>query len=253
MTHDQKEPEKEKDVQPTMRQGSGVIHSFLALRKAVGGIAVALPVALWWRHKGPVLTSISQSYYTDVNALFVGFLCAIGVFLLFYRGYDGRDRVASLIAGICAITVSQCPCGSDIHAPGLPVAAFWQWQNPYPAYLSALHYGAAAMMFGTLAYFCLVLFPKTDKSGCEGARKLLRNRIYRICGTIIVVTMAVAAVDKISGVLLHQRLLWDVGIYCVESTMIFAFGLSWAVKGESFAVLNDRTGAPANDLAREPA
>jgi hypothetical protein len=224
------------------RQGSDLIHSFLALRKAVGWIAMALPFALLALHRGPSLTSISQSYYRDVNALFVGFLCAIGVFLLFYRGYDGRDRTASFIAGICAIVVSQVPCGSGCRAPALPIASLWQWQDAYPALLTGVHFGSAAVMFAALAYFCFFLFPETDKRGREGDRKLLRNHIYRACGTVIVATMAVKALDGLVSHLRGSGFLWDVGTFCVESTMILAFGISWAVKGESFPRLNDRDG-----------
>jgi hypothetical protein len=226
------------------RQGSELIHSFLALRKAVGWIAMALPFVLLALHRGPSLTSISQSYYRDVNALFVGFLCAIGVFLLFYRGYDGRDRIASFIAGACAIVVSQVPCGSGCRAPALPVATLWQWQDAYPRLLTGVHFGAAAVMFGALACFCFFLFPETDKRGHEGDRKILRNRIYRACGTVILATMAVKALDALVSHFRGSGFLWDVGTFCVEATMILAFGISWAVKGESFPPLNDRHGQP---------
>jgi len=223
------------------RQGSELIHSFLALRKAIGWIAMALPFALLALHRGPALTSISQSYYRDVNAVFVGFLCAIGVFLLFYRGYDGRDRVASFVAGLCAIVVSQVPCGSGCRAPAAVVADMWQWQDAYPGLLTALHFGAATLMFAALAWFCFFLFPETDRHGHEGDRKLLRNKVYRACGTVIVVTMAIKAADELFA-RFHQGsgFLWDVGTFCVESTMVLAFGVSWAVKGGSFGLLNDR-------------
>ena len=231
------------------RQGSELIHSFLALRKAIGWIAVALPFALLALHRGPSLTSISQSYYRDVNAVFVGFLCAIGVFLLFYRGYDGRDRTASFIAGAGAIVVSQVPCGSGCRAPALPVATLWQWQEAYPRLLTAVHFGAAALMFVALAYFCFFLFPETDKRGHEGERKLLRNRIYRACGTVIVAAMAVKVLDALGSHLRGSGFLGDAGTFWVEATMIVAFGISWAVKGESFPPLNDRGHPPS---AAEP-
>jgi len=222
------------------REGSQLIHSFLAMRKAIGSIALALPFALLLLHRGASLTSISQAYYRDVGAVFVGALCAIGVFLLFYRGYDGRDRVASFIAGASAIVVSQVPCGSGCRAPAGAIATLWQWQEGYPRLLTGVHYGAAALMFAALAYFCFFLFPETNKRGHEGARKLLRNRIYRACGTVIVVTMAAKALDQLLAARRGSGFLWDVGTFCVESTMIVAFGISWAVKGESFAILNDR-------------
>lgn len=233
------------------RQGSQLIHSFLALRKAVGWFAVALPIVLVACHRGPALTSISQSYYRDTNAVFVGFLCAIGVFQLFYRGYDGRDRAASFIAGICAVIVSQVPCGSGCRAPSPAIEALWQWQDIYPRGLTVIHFGAAALMFAVLAYFCFGLFPETDKPGNEGSRKKLRNHIYRACGIVIVLTMTVKAADEVWAYLYGSSFLWSVGTYCVESTMIVAFGLSWVVKGESFSALNDRPCEKHDVLTRE--
>lgn len=228
-----------------------LVVSYLALRKAVGWIALAFPFALGAVHRGSALTSISQSYYRDVGALFVGFLCAIGVFLLFYRGYDGRDRAASFVAGVCAIIVSQVPCGVECRAPTAEIKGLWQWQDDYARILTALHFGTAALMFSALAYFCLVLFPETNKPGMEGRQKLRRNRVYRVCGSIILAMMAVKAVDAVWAHFTPSHLLWDVGTYCVESAMILAFGVSWAVKGESFSVLNDVDTAQTNsDFAR---
>jgi hypothetical protein len=223
----------------SVRKNNELIHSYLALRKAVGWIALALPFVLIGFHSGKPLTSISQSYYRDVDAIFIGLLCAIGVFLLFYRGYDGRDRAASLVAGVCAIIVSQVPCGVECRYPSPTIAERWQWSDNYPFSFTALHFGAAAVMFAALAYFCLVLFPETHKSGVKTHRKILRNRVYRVCGIIIVITMAIKAVDAACEYFIQKGFLWDVGTYCVEATMVIAFGVSWAVKGESFPRLND--------------
>jgi hypothetical protein len=223
----------------SVRNNNELVQSYITLRRAVGWIALALPFVLIGIHRGKPLTSISQSYYRDVDAIFVGFLCAIGVFLLFYRGYDGRDRAASLVAGVCAIIVSQVPCGIGCRLPSLPIDGLWEWSDYYPFIFTTLHFCAAALMFSALAYFCLALFPETDKPGHEGHRKILRNRVYRICGVIIVITMAVKAADALWAHFNSDGFLWDVGTYCVESTMVIAFGVSWAVKGESFPALND--------------
>jgi hypothetical protein len=69
-----------------------IVLSYLALRKAVGVVAVGLPFAL----SIPLLVlrqhmiepSISDYYYTGMRNLFVGSLCAIGMFMLCCRGYD---------------------------------------------------------------------------------------------------------------------------------------------------------------------
>src|SRR5207245_4583836 len=68
-----------------------LVLSYLELRKAVGIIGFALPFALAF---GKILlqgrgiqSSISGYYYTDMRNVFVGSLCAIGVFLMSCRGY----------------------------------------------------------------------------------------------------------------------------------------------------------------------
>lgn len=227
------------------RPGSELIHSFLALRNAVGWLAMALPAILFAVMAAgsatEPLSSISQSYYRLVSALFVGLLCAIGVFLLFYRGYDGRDRVASAVAGACAIIVGQVPCGEGCRAPAAINAGLWGWERWYSAPFGWLHYGAAALMFAALAYFCFALFPQTDKRANPGVRKQLRNRWYLCCGVVIVIAMALAFSDLIYQWALRTDHGWlpERATFWIETLMIEAFGLSWAIKGESFPRLND--------------
>ena len=91
--------------------------SYYQLRRAIGFIGVALPFALMagemivkWLYpdaRGP-RHSMSEYFYTAMRGVFVGSLCAIGVFLGAYRGYNElRDRVAGWIACICAIGVAM--------------------------------------------------------------------------------------------------------------------------------------------------
>jgi hypothetical protein len=51
-----------------------------------------------------LLNSISAYYFTGANAVFVGVLAALSVFLITYRGYandaQSRDRCAAIFAGI---------------------------------------------------------------------------------------------------------------------------------------------------------
>jgi hypothetical protein len=227
-------------MQTHKREGQELLHSFLALRKAIGWIAISLPVVLVIAH-GASLTSVSQAYYRHVSSIFVGAVCAIGVFLIFYRGYDGRDRIASMVAGLSAIAVSQIPCGNQCRAPAPDMTYVWQWANTYPNALRWTHFIAAAVMFAALAYFCLVLFPETDKQrGHEGERKLRRNKIYRACGYVIIGSMAILGIDALLEWTRNRRMLWEAATFCFEALMILAFGFSWAVKGDSFPILSDR-------------
>jgi hypothetical protein len=92
---------------------SSLVLSYLGLRKAVGMIGIGLPVVLVL---GKVLfdgagiePSISNYYYTVMRDVLVGSLCAIGVFLVSYRGYAFVDNIAGKLVTICAIGVALCP------------------------------------------------------------------------------------------------------------------------------------------------
>lgn len=49
--------------------------------------------------------SVSGYYYTGVRDVLVGSLCAIGVFLFSYSGYDDWDKWLTNAAGLFAIGV----------------------------------------------------------------------------------------------------------------------------------------------------
>jgi hypothetical protein len=218
-----------------VRQGSELIHSFLALRKSVGLIAMALPFVLLLVY-GEGLGSVSQGYYTAGGALFVAGVCTIGVFLLFYRGFDGRDRVASFIAGAAALLVGVVPCGCGKEA-GPPL--LWGWGPSYAESVwPGVHLLAAALLFGVLALFCLWLFPLSDVPRHANRKKDHRNITYFVCGGVIVGCLLALFVH-----FAVVRWLGPGGVFWLETVMLLAFGFSWAVKGEAIEFLNDR-GAP---------
>ena len=87
------------------------------LRLGVGVIAGALPFVvlfgnMLFAHSAIWLGSISGSYYTQMRGVFVGSLCAIGVFLIAYR-YDKWDDIWSTVAGGLAIVVALFPTPPD--------------------------------------------------------------------------------------------------------------------------------------------
>lgn len=202
-----------------------LVHSYLFLRRAIGFIGVGLPVVLivgkLLIDGGGLLNSISGYYYSDVRGVFVGSMCAVGVFLLSYRGYGRLDDVAADIAAGAAIGVAlfpTTPLGARTHTQQL---------------VGAAHATFAAVFFLTLAYFCIVLFRKTDQA-TPNPRKLGRNRVYLASGVIILACLVLIAVIEgfLGGMIgsLHP-VLW------LESGAILAFGVAWLTKGE--AILGD--------------
>jgi hypothetical protein len=106
--------------------------NYLTLRKVLGWIGVLLPFGLL---AGNALfasylpDSMSGYYDTAVRDLFIGALCALGVFLIGYAGFDDWDRWLTNVAGGGAILVreggvrtgeprhpTQCRAGSQVAA-----------------------------------------------------------------------------------------------------------------------------------------
>ena len=226
-----------------------LIISYLTLRKAIGWIGVLLPVVLIVGQvvffSRTIPGSVSDYYYTHMRNIFVGSLCAIGVFLLSYEGYDDWDERITGLAGLGAIGTA--------FSPTTPPAALVLTTGQQV--VGDLHIAFAALTFTTLAVMAF-RFTKTypeatpacpgllwrilDILGLTGtpggagipADKRTRNRIYRICGISIVASLTLAV---LSLLLPHSIQNAAPFVYIFESTAIIAFGLSWFVKGEGLS------------------
>src|SRR4029077_17874374 len=128
-------------------------------RLGVGVNGALLPIicVLWnWiaGDKTIVPTSMSGSYYTSARNLFVGSLCALGVFFILYR-YTILQNLCTWCAGVFALLVAFAPT-----APA-PPATEPQWVN-------YLHHAAAGALILTLGVFCFVL----ERGDAAGAASL---------------------------------------------------------------------------------
>ena len=69
-----------------------LVVSYLGVRRAIGAIGLLLPVVLgpvgWLVFGIPIQDNMSSYYHTALRDVFVGAMCAIGIFLFCYRGYD---------------------------------------------------------------------------------------------------------------------------------------------------------------------
>ena len=188
----------------------GHIYSYMALRKAVGWIAVLLPVVLmsgvFLIFRGKItLFSISMYYYSGMRDVFVGSLCAIGLFMFFYKGYDKWDNLAGNIAGFCVVCIAWFP--ATVSGP-LDMSG-------------KIHFIAASVFFLDLAGFSVILF--TRKGPEPTPQKIKRNLIYIICG-IIMITCLIAIVIYFS---FNQLTNQDSSfIFWCETLALEAFGVS---------------------------
>jgi hypothetical protein len=190
------------------------------VRRAIGIIGIALPFvlligALILDGVG-VQGSISAYYYTVMGSVFVGSLCAQGVFLISYR-YRRWDSVVATFAGVLVIAVAVLPT-----APADP--------TPTQSAVGSVHLLCATLYYLTLAYFSSFIFTRTDPAqGPPTDRKKARNRLYRVCGVVVVGCLALAAV---TGMLFDGRIGQVRPLFWFETVAGLAFGTSWLVKGE---------------------
>jgi len=209
------------------KTNDSLVLSYLLLRKAIGVLGIALPfvVALGttlFEHSG-LLGSISAYYYSVMGDVFVGCLCATGVFMWSYRGYELKDVVAAHIAAYSVIGIALLPTSPEVGATAQQLL------------IGKLHLAFAIIFFSTLIYFALVLFRKTNPSVPPTREKIIRNRIYTVCGYTMLAALILIALAHFlpenSSLYAFNPVFW------LECILLEAFGISWLVKGE--AILRD--------------
>lgn len=241
-----------------------LVLSFLSVRRCVGILGFFLPIALFLY---AMLTgeglrlSISGYYFSPMREIFVGTLLALAVFLWSYEGFREperfvTDRLVARIAAVAAAFVALCPTspGEGASKTGAlqpdavltPTGGALECllaQVPQPAHLAVdktlmqclmpswgpyVHAGAAVVFFGALAVYCLELFVR---GGADTPEKAAEHRLYRICGWVIIASLALIALLWTTGLDVPLKGLRP--IFWLETAACFAFATSWAVKGDS--------------------
>ena len=239
-------------IAPLFEKSPGVmdlISSYLYLRRAIGIIGILVPIVLPIGYAvstghDRLLASVSTYYYTDMRNIFVGSMCAVGVFLLCYRLTPLDDLLTSIV-GAAAILVALCPT-----VPPNP--------STIATVVGYLHIAFAAILLVGFALISWFIFTQPDparplpdpQQGDPGSRKNLRNVIYRGCAIVIVAGVALAVLSSQlprSFVHTYHPLFW------CEAVATFAFGVSWLIKGQT--LFRDGPGPsaqPAVVLSEEP-
>jgi hypothetical protein len=198
-------------LQRRTTQTNELVISYLLLRKIVGWIGMLLPFVLMIGNAGMSASrpdSMSGYYYTPMRNIFVGALCALGVFLIAYDGYDGMDRWITDIAGFCAIGVAFCPTKPS----GRMTAA----QNV----VGDFHVVFAICTFTALGLMALQF--------AKGRQARLETAAYYVCGSLIFGCVLLAVASNFLPPAVNAN--WPV-LFILEATAVVAFGVSWFVKG----------------------
>jgi len=190
-------------------------YSYLSLRKAVGWIGILLPFVLMFGghlifKEKLILKNISLYYHTGMRDVFVGAMCAIALFLFFYRGYDKWDNRAGNTAGFLAVLIALFPTVES---------------GPYD--LSAwIHLFVAGSFFLILSWMSVFRF---TRHGTHPTRqKVKRNKIYVLSGITMVVSMVAVLIFLI---FFDKKYPHSGFVFWFETLILLAFGTSWLTKG----------------------
>jgi hypothetical protein len=203
--------------------------SYLLMRLIIGVLAVLLPFVLIlvnWAIGHGFQPSVSGYYYTPMRNIYIGTLCAIGVFLISYYGYDLADRLITDFAGLFTILATLFPT-----TPGYQPAA-------HQVVVGDFHLGFASATFVLLAVMAfrfakreptppgLTLWQRVRYAfGFTGpgdsTRPLWATVLYRVTGCVI-----------IGCILLAWPLSAEAySLLVLETIVLVSFGLAWFVKG----------------------
>jgi hypothetical protein len=261
------------DASANVSADTQVIWSVQQVRRVIGLIAVSFPFVLvlggllFDREKGTLLfrDALSDYYYSrSLHYVFLVAVVTLGLLLIYYQYHEG-DNVATTVAGLLGMGVA-------LFRPA-PVGATY---DPVQTTVDDLHHTCAVLFLATLAYISIFLFTKPEapfekrRKAFAGkipsvgwlhwfkvliwsedddirktplySQKQTRNRVYIICGIVIVICLAVLIfINRV----LHS---WPPSSTLVfESIALWSFALTWFVKGEAIPHWNDK------DLVAQPA
>jgi hypothetical protein len=230
-----------------------LVLEYLNVRRALGYLGFLLPamlIAYALTEKGTFAPSISEFYYTHMGDIFVGTMCAIGVFLFTYKGYARRpekgeilsDRWLSRIAGAFAIGVAIFPVRVD--APMLCTeAAIDLGIECHP---NLFHFGSATGFFAALAILSIFQFTKGDRDDAGRIRWTGDNIIFVVCGVVMILCLLALVpyvlIDSVTAALAPWKYM-----FVMETVACIAFSVSWLVKGKQLGAIRAAVGrmAPA--------
>ena len=215
----------------SQHSNNSMLISYMLLRKIIGCLGILLPVVLAaggliYANCTSIQSSISDYYHTEMRNIFVGTLCAVALFMFAYKGHDKRDKIAGNLACIFALGVAFFPTKVDVLSECATECI------DYKPWINIVHFTSAFLFFVVLIYFSLVLFPKThNTTGPLSVEKKQRNRVYKISGYTMIVSIVLIAVFIFF--FKEDKTLQQLDpVFWLEAIALLAFGISWLTKGQ---------------------
>lgn len=195
------------------RRMLGILCVILAPCSILFGLFGHTNLNLWW-------DSISATFYANSGSVMIGVLFTTFFYFITYKGYDWKDRVVNVTSAVTALGVVVFPC----YGGGL-------FDLPYSV-SNPLHTISATILFLSFAVNCLWLFTQTD-TAFPTKEKKNRNILYRICGTEILLSLLIIAIQSMVKTRINGL------IMVCEFVALTSYAVAWFTKGELFKSLND--------------
>jgi hypothetical protein len=211
------------------RKNEGSVISYYTLRKLIGILGLVFPLTViiggFIQNQYVVADSISSYYYTNMRDYFVGLLCGFGFFLSTYKGYERIDDIVTTLSGLFAFGIITFPT-SFFDGKIEKVGIFHINSN----ISGVFHMTFSTLFFLFLAYNSFFLFTKQGNEKITKEKKK-RNKIYKICAIIMLISIICIAIYVFF--LMDTFISKIKPILIFESIALFAFGVSWLVKGNT--------------------
>src|SRR5690606_35074148 len=201
------------------------LYAYRRLRRAIGYLGIFLPTILVLLSLIKFFTtkiqpSISHYYYTNLREIFTGTLCAVGLFLICYKGNGNKsifknDNVLTNVAGIMAFGVAFIPTD--------PISDSCLKCTLINFSLTWLHYAFAGVLFSIFALLSINVFTIGQQKNTDIPVSMFNeNRIYRFCGYGIIVCVVMVPLK-----------LFPYSTLVFEALALWMFGISWLIKGRA--------------------
>lgn len=197
--------------------------TYFALRLGMGLFAAALPVFLWVGGRfvdGEALRCSMSAYYYSPNLrdTFVGMLCAIGVFLVMYKGFSRQENWLLNLAGTLSVLIALIPTNPGCAAGGV---------TPHSA--------LAVFFFATIAYVCLTRASDTLSLIANPKRATWLRNIYWLLGALMIFSPLVAA---LFATILQPSDPTTSIVFYVEMVAVWTFAAYWVIKSLELNMTN---------------
>ncbi len=207
-------------------QTQSLVLSYLGIRRAIGACGFLLPILLGpfgWLVMGiEIQENMSSYYHTPLRDVFVGVLCAIGIFLFCYRGHDWVESWTANFGCVSAIGIAIFPL--DANSDPL-------YQRTIVGYLHTLSGGT---FFSTLAFYSLYHFPRKAAEENLDPQHQQRIRVYYLSGWVMVLSiLAMGAYLFLLPASWKTQLNQYKFLFWMEWIAVWAFAFAWLAKGRA--------------------